>query len=535
MMPATPVSSIRVLVLDDEKHLARFSIRTALELISGHELDKDVWEVQLSGGEFGKIAFEYIEFAIDAEKRLLEEDLSGCDLILLDNYWPRVDEKFGLSLLARMQSAGRSHNFIVLFTAYPLSEDIKEALSCGATALVSKAEPYHLLNILLVSSLARKAKRATELETRLAKGLEGIDNRLVSSSSVMRRALADAAAFAVHDKIPILILGETGTGKELVARAIHKAAGRSNGPLEVLHCAGLQKGLEAAEIFGHEKGAYTGAHKARAGSLRRANNGTLFLDELQDIPLSVQTMLIRALEDKYARPLGGDIKFEFNIRLITATNRDPKVLIASNQLRPDFLERVKGGIVRLPPLRERTSDIEQLVHHFISESGPDAEGREFSPEAVERLCQHDWPGNIRELRMTVIRTLAVSSSRSIRPEEINLDPLVLREGTVADTHDLPTNAWQKLLRVGPSKGVAKRIVEVLVESYPRTVPLDDLQELTGRPTPDSGIADRALQSTISRIRKALSAADFEIEGPVSTGDTIGYRLVFVPHLRREGL
>ena len=238
---------------------------------------------------------------------------------------------------------------------------------------------------------------------------------LIGSSHEMQRLRRDLQSYAPYGH-PVLVRGETGSGKELVARALHQGSTCATGPFVALNCAALPEGTAASLLFGHEKGAFTGASQARPGALRSAEGGTLFLDELAELPLPLQATLLRALETREVLPMGSDRRVPVNFRLVTATHRDLHSAVRDGRFRSDLYFRVAVLDLDLPPLRDRGDDVIELAEHFISIASP---GRAvpLSRSALERLRSCPWPGNVRQLRNAVHRALVASAGGPI--EEIH--------------------------------------------------------------------------------------------------------------------
>ena len=227
---------------------------------------------------------------------------------------------------------------------------------------------------------------------------------------------------AAKSDISVLILGPTGSGKELVARMIHELSRRGTHRFQAVNCAALPDTLFESEIFGYEKGAFTGAHDRKPGRLELSNNGTLFLDEIGDMSLMAQAKLLRVLEERRFERLGGNTSIEVNFRLISATNRPLEQFVRDTRFREDLYYRVNAFSIRLPSLRERSSDIPVLAQRFLARycaaNGLPLDGKSFSREAAEQLMHYHWPGNIRELESTVARAALSSPGRTIRPQDI---------------------------------------------------------------------------------------------------------------------
>ncbi|HEY8145905.1 MAG TPA: sigma 54-interacting transcriptional regulator [Kofleriaceae bacterium] len=242
---------------------------------------------------------------------------------------------------------------------------------------------------------------------------------IVGKSVVMRELFARLEKLAASDAT-VLITGETGSGKELVAESLHEFSPRASGPFVVLDCGSIPQNLIESELFGHERGSFTGAVSSYAGAFERAHKGTLFLDEVGELPLAMQPKLLRALERHEVRRIGGTRTIQVDIRVVAATNRDLGVEVNRGRFREDLYYRLAVARVHVPPLRERREDIEALIEHFLSVT-PNAEGAELAPDTVELMKKHDWPGNVRELRNVIERALLLSDSvpmsdgRDVRP------------------------------------------------------------------------------------------------------------------------
>lgn len=243
---------------------------------------------------------------------------------------------------------------------------------------------------------------------RLRAAVEWHQNQIVGISSGMRSLEARTQRIAASD-LPVLILGETGTGKELVARALHQASPRASGPFIAENCAALSDGLLASELFGHEAGAYTGAVSRKRGLFEMAHGGTLFLDEVGDMPANVQAHLLRVLQEGRLRRVGGETTVRVDVRLVTATHRDLQELMQQGTFRADLFYRLRGATLELPPLRERREDLGLLVDHFLQ--AEPTRKLTLAPEVWERLTSYAWPGNVRELRAEVLRWKALCQQR----------------------------------------------------------------------------------------------------------------------------
>ena len=264
---------------------------------------------------------------------------------------------------------------------------------------------------------------------------------LLGQSSEMREIFALLARVAATD-VTVMINGESGTGKELVAEALHQHSARSSGPFVIFDCSAVQANLMESELFGHVRGAFTGAVASRSGAMAEADGGTLFLDEIGELSLELQPKLLRALEKREVRPVGSNERRRVDVRIVAATNRDLKEMVRDGTFREDLYYRLNVVPVRLPPLRQRREDIPLLVHHFLGESQRTAaQGRSLtiSFDTMQRLTEHPWPGNVRELRNYIQRASVLSSGEEL---EVELDErpeaLVGGDGSGLPVHyDLP--------------------------------------------------------------------------------------------------
>lgn len=292
--------------------------------------------------------------------------------------------------------------------------------------------PFDLANDFLPEFLQRSGERID----RLVKGpTENAPqfNKILHQSDAVRRQVQLARRIAAHD-VPVLVLGETGTGKELFAEAICEASERAGKPFIAVNCGAIAPELANSELFGHVRGAFTGAVGARKGHFQEANGGTLFLDEVGDLPLGTQVRLLRALQSKEVTPLGDSKPVKVDVRIIAATHRDLAADVAAGRFREDLFHRLAVGILRLPPLRERDGDIDLLADAFMAQINADARGKpeaqekKLSESAKEILKQHPWPGNIRELYHTLLRAAIWSSSPVIEDEDLGAALLQVQPG-----------------------------------------------------------------------------------------------------------
>ena len=376
----------RILVVEDE--------RTALKSLSALLEDEGYGVLQAETGEDG------LRLALQEEP----------DLILLDIRLPDLD---GISLLQRLR-AGSSDAAVIIMTAETTSSNAIRATQHGAFDYVSK--PIHDEHLLL---LIRRALEYRKLE-REVRSLRNGPPRTPTIPGMVGHSLPMQEVYKTIGRVAnsnatVLITGESGTGKVLVASAIHEFSARAAGPLIKVNCAAIPDNLLEAELFGYEKGAFTGAVSRRIGRFEQAHGGTLFLDEIAEIPINLQAKLLRALQERTIERLGGNAPLAVDIRLIAATAQPLDQAIAAGTFREDLYYRLNVVTIALPPLRERKEDIPLLVQRFLSRSERPSTIRE---DALERIMAHDWPGNVRELENVITRALVLAPGGVITPEWI---------------------------------------------------------------------------------------------------------------------
>ena len=387
------MSPFKILVVDDEEAM-RESLAAWLQ-----KGDYDV--ATASGGE------EALKILSDRSHHL----------ILLDVKMPGMD---GHALLRRIK-AEQPDLMVVMITAYGSIESAVESMKLGANDYLLKPfDPEHLM--ILIEKMAKQREMMDQMEimrTRLAEWESSGFEDLVGRSESMLHVFRLIEETAQTDS-PVLITGETGTGKELVARAVHARSPRNHGPFIAINCGAVSAHLLESELFGHERGAFTGAVKTRLGRLEMADQGTLFLDEVGEITPQMQVNLLRALEEKRFMRLGGQREIESDFRLICATHRDMRGLIGEGRVREDFFYRINVLSIHVPPLRERTKDISLLADHFASkfarEMNKTVDG--VTPAAQRVLQNYLWPGNVRELRNVIERAVVVNRGGLIEAESL---------------------------------------------------------------------------------------------------------------------
>lgn len=369
-----------ILLVDDDDQL-RDSFKLLLEQ-EGHEV---------RAAASGEAALAFLDEALP-DAVIMDVRMSGMD---------------GLAALRLMRERERRLPVIIM-TAYSTTDSAIEATKLGAFDYILK--PFEIPDVLELIDKALEAGRVMRGQVRLAPGEEGGEytaDAIIGVSRAMHEVYKAIGRVAPTDVL-VLLRGESGTGKELVARALYQYSARSTQPFSIINCVAIPDTLLESELFGYERGAFTGALSRRIGKIEQAEGGTVFLDEIGDIPLSVQAKLLRLLQEKQIERLGGREPVNVNVRIIAATNRDLETAVSEGRFREDLYYRLNVVSLHLPPLRERKEDIPLLVRHFIGRQAgemqlppPDA-----APEAIERLCAYDWPGNVRELA-NFIRKLLV--------------------------------------------------------------------------------------------------------------------------------
>ncbi len=342
-------------------------------------------------------------------------DSEDPDLVLSDLVMPRVS---GLDLLRHLK-AGKKTCIVILITAEGSIDAAVEAMKQGAQDFVTKPIDYPKLRSILEAARDEMNRRSSSerLNNLLEHGAGFAE--FVGTSKPMREIYALIGNLGSND-IPVIITGESGTGKELAARTIHRLSSRAENPFVAINAAAIPETLIESEMFGHEKGSFTGAVGTRAGCFEMANQGTLFLDEISEMPLSLQPKLLRVLEDQRVRRVGGSQEIPVNVRVIAATNREPRRAVQEGRLREDLYYRLNVFTIALPPLRERSGDVVILAQHFINDFNRkhklNVEG--VREDTIMILKAYPWPGNVRELRNIIERAVILRKEGWIDPAHL---------------------------------------------------------------------------------------------------------------------
>lgn len=411
---------MRIIVIDDEE--------TQRHLLAGF-LQKQGHEVRQAGS--GKEALSLI-----AEE--------GAELAITDMRMPEMD---GLALLNEIKQ-NHPDTAVIVITAYASVESAVKAMQSGAADYLIK--PINLEQLSIVIEKIEKIQRLASENLYLKQRLETIESfpDMLGQSEAFRKIMADIYLVAQSDST-VLIRGETGTGKELAARAIHAGSSRKDGPFLAVNCAALPETLLESELFGYERGAFTGAVRRRIGRFELASGGTLFLDEIGDLPMPIQVKLLRVLESKTFERLGGGESIKVDIRLIAATNRNLEERISTGLFREDLFYRLNVVPLFLPPLRQRKDDILLLAEHFIKQfsarSGRVIRG--LTPAAKDLLMRYAWPGNIRELENTIERAVVLCRGDVIDKESLaGISPEKSQENAGTETLNLAELEKEAIIR-----------------------------------------------------------------------------------------
>src|SRR5689334_13241222 len=406
-----------ILIVDDEK-TQREGLRAALE---------DHFEI-------------YLADSMDAAMGLLEKE--HFDVLLTDFRMPKDD---GMKLIARAKSLPKPP-VCILMTAYGSEETAVEAIKKGADDYIAKGK----LNIDELEFRIRRALKQQKLESENQQLHQQLDKQygleqIIGESRVMQE-IFDVVRQVAPSQTTVLITGESGTGKELIARAIHQLSSRARASMVIVHCAALSPTLLESELFGHEKGAFTGAHERRIGRVEQAQGGTLFLDEIGEIDASVQIKLLRFLGERTFERVGSNKTLSADVRVIAATNKDLVQLVKAGTFREDLYFRLSVVPIWLPPLRERLQDVPLLAGAFVKEFAKENDKviTGFEAAALEAMMNYDWPGNVRELRSAVERAVVFCRKDQISLKDL---PTEVRGGLVGASGPRPLSVADRQMTV----------------------------------------------------------------------------------------
>ena len=354
------------------------------------------------------------------------------DVVISDIYMPKLD---GFGLLSKLRELHPDASVILLTGQASIEDAMRAVMEEGAFYYFEKPINTRQLNVVVRRALERSNVRRENTQLRRQLSEHGVFGKLVGASHAMRQ-LYTIIEQVSNSAVSVLITGESGTGKDLVAQTIHQLSSRAAYPYIPINCSAIPETLMESELFGHEKGAFTGAIARREGCFELANNGTLFLDEIGEMPITLQAKLLRVLEDRKLRRLGGSKEVSVDVRVLAATNKDPHKAVRDNMLREDLLYRLNVIHMELPALRERRDDIPLLAQHLVDtlRERHSREVRIIAPEVLEIFSRYPWPGNVRELRNVVEHAIVVCDG--VRIEKQHLPSQLFDGRTLRDEDSL---------------------------------------------------------------------------------------------------
>jgi len=393
--------------------------------------------------------------AVDGQKALELLQKNEYDVLLLDLNMPVLS---GIEVLQKMEYFEIPTEVIIL-TGDLTRTTAVQAMKLGAYDYLAK--PFNLTELSLVIEKAYEKKNLRRenllLKTQIIRQSE--DNQIIAKSPAMMELFETIKKVAQSD-FPVLIAGESGTGKELISRSVHRESARAQGPFVAINCGAIPETMIESELFGHEKGAFTGAHTRKPGLLEIAHNGTLFLDEIGDMLLTLQTKLLRVIETGSFYRVGGIRDVKVNVRFVSATNKDLITEMEKGTFRKDLFYRISALTIQVSPLRERPEDIPLLIEHFTSNM-PLFKTKRFSGEALKILYGYTWPGNVRELQHVINRILILSKGEVIEPADLPADLTRHQETGSSRLEDVEREHILKILKkTGGQKGRAAEILGI---------------------------------------------------------------------------
>jgi DNA-binding NtrC family response regulator len=432
-------------------------------------------------------------------------------IVVTDLKMPRMD---GMELLGRLAELPR-RLAVVMLTAQGSIESAVEAMRMGAYDYIPKpVDPLRLKSILQNASLQQDEDRNIDLEVSRRKQREtGMLGPLVGTSSQMK-AIFSLIERVAPSNVSVLVTGESGTGKELVARALHELSSRRNKPFIAVNCAAIPETLIESEIFGHEKGAFTGALERRAGCFELAEEGTLLLDEIGEMPAPTQAKLLRVLEDRKLRRLGSKVETPVDVRVIAATNKDPELAVASGELRGDLYYRLNVFNIQMPPLREHLSDIAAIAEKMIADMNErhSCNVTGMKDSLLKRLEGYSWPGNVRELRNSIERATIMAGTGLLGAEHLppnfgepGFAPVLTKGGRTAGVQDGKGESSGDIQRYLEDKNTVRVEVGTTVDEAERQLILKTLMSTHNNKTKAAeilGISSKTLQNKLKEYSNA---------------------------------
>ena len=469
--------SIKVLIVDDES-----SQRSGLSAMVS------AWGMQP-------------ETAAEGNEALAKLADFTADVILTDLNMPGLD---GFGFLSRLRESGDMPPAIVLTAYGNIETAVKTVHELGAYWFLEKPIQPATLEVLLRRAAAHAGLREEKRILERQLGYKGALGHLVGNSPRMQEIFA-LLQQAGPSKACVLVTGESGTGKEMVARTLHALSPRRQGPFVAINCAALPESLIESELFGHEKGSFTGASERRAGCFEVAQNGTLLLDEIGEMPLGTQAKLLRILEDSKVRRLGGKHEFEVDVRVVAATNKVPEEAVRGGHLREDLFYRLNVFQVHLPPLRERKQDIQAIAETLLVDLNRKHECHvaEISPPVIEALERHNWPGNVRELRNVLERAVILAGEGVIEMQHL---PPFLQNRTAAAGADNVAGAVAGA-PAAPEPGGVRFQIGTTVEEAERGLILRTLEFTRNNKTRAAEILGISLKTLHNKLKEYGSSSD----------------------------
>ena len=457
-------------------------------------VDDDVVGSRLVERTFGRQGFTVLT-ATSGNAGLAEAIQSRPDVVLLDLHMPGLD---GMEVLVRLKALSPSPPVIMLTASDEVRSAVR-AIQLGAFHYLTK--PYEQEELMLVVRRALEAQALRTEVQELRKHLEdaatfGFASQVGQSPRAIK--LVDEVHTVASSDFTVLVLGETGTGKELVAQAIHKLSARVSGPFVALDCGAIPETLMESELFGHEKGAFTGADRRKEGHLSLAAGGTCFLDEIGNMPTSIQAKLLRVLESRRVQPIGGEKTFPVDVRFVAATNDDLHARAAQGRFRSDLYYRLAQYVINLPPLRHRVEDIPFLAQRFVDEASVELRRPilEIESPAMDLLQMHSWPGNVRELRNVVRRLVLTTNDLVIREHAVRSS---LNGAKVREANGQPRD---------PSRSL-KQVADDAARAAERSAILSALQAAGG----NKAEAARQLKTDYKTLHIKIKALGLETPTP----------------------
>jgi DNA-binding NtrC family response regulator len=445
-------------------------------------VDDDAFSRRMLRLQLTQAGFQVLEF--ETAGALLERGTEGIAVACVDL---GLDDMDGLDLIAHLRARDADVAIVVVTGRRDLETAVR-AMQAGAYDFITK--PFEPDRVNPAVGRARERWELTHRLRRLERAMGDAEMlpALVGTSAAMRELVRQVDR-VVESDVTVCLFGESGSGKEVVARAIHEKSARRSAPFVALNCAAIPSTLQESELFGHERGAFTGAVQSHRGRFEQASGGTLFLDELGEMSLSTQASLLRALQERSIRRVGGTAEIAVDVRIVCATHRDLRSEVEAGRFREDLYSRLVVYPIQLPPLRARLDDLPNLVAHFMKKLGPDVRHavRGFSPEALEALARYAWPGNVRELQNVVHRCMLAADGEHVR------------------FADLPADVQAAVLpKLAPRKAPA--VVEVAPEASSARTPLlaeDEVIPLVELERRAIQHALRAAKGSIGRAAKLL--------------------------------